>query len=238
MFPKRGAFATLITVVALVAILAYKTPELSIPADPPAYVDMAGDQFSIVGVADSPVAPVSPAPSTLGGGAGASGASPSPGGSSTAASPSLGPPATPGSTAPTRQPTPSATPPAARQPTPGSTPAPGTPTAAPTPPPTAAPVAKPTPAPGFTGTIDGTVVNMKYGPVQVRVVFSNGKMTDVIALQTPTAASESVQLAKRAVPILRSEALAAQSAAIDTVSGATYTSNAYKASLQAAISQA
>jgi uncharacterized protein with FMN-binding domain len=79
---------------------------------------------------------------------------------------------------------------------------------------------------------------MKYGPVQVRVVYSNGKIVDVAALQMPTAESRSVQIAQRSAPILRSEALSAQSAQINTVSGATYTSKAYNASLQSAIDKA
>jgi len=92
---------------------------------------------------------------------------------------------------------------------------------------------RPTVAPtkGLTGTFDGSTVQMKYGPVQVRVVYSNGKIVDVAVLQMPTAES-------RSVPILRSEALSAQSAQINTVSGATYTSNAYKSSLQSAIDKA
>jgi uncharacterized protein with FMN-binding domain len=109
-------------------------------------------------------------------------------------------------------------------------------TAAPTTAATAAPTAAPTK--GVTGSFDGTTVQMKYGPVQVRVVYSNGKITDVVALQTPTADSRSVQIAQRAVPILRSEALSAQSAKINTVSGATYTSDGYKTSLQSAIDKA
>jgi uncharacterized protein with FMN-binding domain len=71
--------------------------------------------------------------------------------------------------------------------------------------------------------------------VQVRVVYSNGKITDVVTVQSPSAASTSRAINARACPILRSEALSAQSAAVNTVSGATYTSNAYKTSLQYAI---
>jgi uncharacterized protein with FMN-binding domain len=244
MFPKRGAFAVFITVVALVALLAYKTPELSTPGDPAAYFDVPADQSALIAVADISAGPDASSAVDVwatGQPSGAAGSSPA----ASAAPGTPGQPATPGSTAN------GATPPPAQPPTPGSTPRPVSgatlppttkpptlpPTAAPPAPPTAAPP-KPTPAPGFTGTIDGTVVNMKYGPVQVRVVFSNGKITDVQALQTPTADSKSVSIAQHAVPILRSEALAAQSASISSVSGATYTSAAYKSSLQAAISKA
>jgi len=76
---------------------------------------------------------------------------------------------------------------------------------------------------------------MKYGPVQVQAVYSGGRLSNVVTLQTPTGDSHSASIAQRACPILRSEALSAQSAKIHTVSGATYTSKAYIASLQAAI---
>jgi uncharacterized protein with FMN-binding domain len=69
-----------------------------------------------------------------------------------------------------------------------------------------------------------------WGTVQVRAIFTSGKLTDIKMLQTPND-----RHATRAIPILRTEALQAQSANIDTVSGATATSEAYAESLQAAI---
>ena len=86
-------------------------------------------------------------------------------------------------------------------------------------------------------TVDGPVVSTRFGPVQVEVVVTAGKVADVVALQLPTG-RRSGQISNYAEPILREEALQAQSAAIDTVSGATYTSDAYAKSLQAALDQA
>ncbi len=85
--------------------------------------------------------------------------------------------------------------------------------------------------------VDGPVVSTRFGPVQVEVVVSSGKVADVVALQLPTG-RRSGQISSYAAPILHDEALQAQSASIDTVSGATYTSDAYAHSLQAALDQA
>lgn len=89
-----------------------------------------------------------------------------------------------------------------------------------------------------TVTIVGSSVQTRYGPVQVSVTFTGGQITDVQALQVPGGHRESVQINARATPILAQEVIAAQSAQIDTVSGATYTSEAYAESVQAAIDQA
>ena len=86
-------------------------------------------------------------------------------------------------------------------------------------------------------TVDGPVVTTRFGPVQVEVVVANGKLTDVKALQLPSG-RHSGQISTYSAPILREEALSAQSAQIDAVSGATYTSDAYAQSLQAALDQA
>jgi uncharacterized protein with FMN-binding domain len=86
-------------------------------------------------------------------------------------------------------------------------------------------------------TVDGQVVSTRFGDVQVEVVVSSGKVTDVVALELPTG-RRSGQISQYAGPILRQEALQAQSAKIDLVSGATYTSGAYTQSLQAALDQA
>ncbi len=112
---------------------------------------------------------------------------------------------------------------------------------------TAAPAAGATPAPttstgsGTTSapsaTIDGPVVDTRYGAIQVEIVVSGGQLQDVVAVQLP-AGRRSGQISNVAAPILREEALQAQSASIDTVSGATYTSDAYEQSLQAALDQA
>lgn len=88
------------------------------------------------------------------------------------------------------------------------------------------------------GTFGGSSVYVEYGSVEVSIVVSGGKITDVKVLDSPSDHSRSVQINKTALPRLRSEALSAQNADIDTVSGATYTSSGYKLSLQAAIDRA
>ena len=88
------------------------------------------------------------------------------------------------------------------------------------------------------GTYKGTAVQTRFGPVQVQITVANGKITDVTALQLTNTDGKSIQISNRAAPLLRSEALAAQSASIKTISGATVTSNAYLTSLQAAIDAA
>src|SRR5258708_23698448 len=87
-------------------------------------------------------------------------------------------------------------------------------------------------------TIDGAVVQTQFGPVQVRVTIKGGKLTEIVPLQLPSDRSRDQEIASYSVPILRSEALKAQSAQIDMVSGATYTSQGYIQSLQAALDQA
>ena len=90
---------------------------------------------------------------------------------------------------------------------------------------------------GASATIDGTAVSTRYGTIQVEIVVASGQIQDVVALQLPTG-RHSGQISQEVEPILRQEALSAQSASIDLVSGATYTSEAYAQSLQAAIDQA
>ncbi|MEU0207123.1 FMN-binding protein [Streptomyces canus] len=79
-------------------------------------------------------------------------------------------------------------------------------------------------------TVDGSALSTEKGPVQVQVTFSGTKITAVKMLQQPNHPQTTA-----AVPKLVAETLEAQSADIDTVSGATITSEAYKESLQAAI---
>lgn len=88
------------------------------------------------------------------------------------------------------------------------------------------------------GTYTGTAAVTRFGNVQVRVTIAGGKITDVTALQLTDHDGRSVQISAEAAPILRQEALTAQSATIDTVSGATYTSEGYVQSLQSALDQA
>ena len=102
------------------------------------------------------------------------------------------------------------------------------------------PIARRTRAPPDTGgqQVDGDVIATQFGDIQVRLVESGGKITDVQALQLPFDRRRSLEISQFAEPILQSEALQAQSAQIDTVSGATYTSDAYRASLQSALDRA
>jgi len=87
--------------------------------------------------------------------------------------------------------------------------------------------------------VDGAVSSNRWGNVQVEVTFdASGAITDIVALQTPDDRGRSIEINNYAVPELTSEALAAQSASIDSVSGATYTSNSYAQSLQSAIDAA
>jgi uncharacterized protein with FMN-binding domain len=87
------------------------------------------------------------------------------------------------------------------------------------------------------GTFTGPVAANPYGDVQVQVTLANGKITDVQAIALP-AGGHSGRISSYVAPILRTQALTAQSAAIDGVSGATYTSQAYAQSLQGALDAA
>ena len=86
-------------------------------------------------------------------------------------------------------------------------------------------------------TVTGPAISYFYGTAQVQVTLVNGQITDVVALQLP-ADGRSGRISEAVEPMLRSEVLAAQSAQIDLISGATYTSEAYATSLQAALDQA
>ncbi|MFD9005091.1 FMN-binding protein [Streptomyces sp. NPDC059582] len=85
--------------------------------------------------------------------------------------------------------------------------------------------------------VTGNVVQTQYGPVQVRLTMSGGRITKAEAVQAPSGGT-STQKTELAVPKLNQEAVAAQSAEIDAVSGATYTSTGYKQSLQSALDKA
>jgi uncharacterized protein with FMN-binding domain len=92
-------------------------------------------------------------------------------------------------------------------------------------------------SPKGTGTFLGAVVEDPYGQVQVKVTLTSGKITDVTAVQLPSQ-GRSGFISQSVAPILRGEAISTQSASIDTVSGATYTSQAYAQSLQSALDSA
>ncbi|MCX6044286.1 MAG: FMN-binding protein [Chloroflexi bacterium] len=88
------------------------------------------------------------------------------------------------------------------------------------------------------GTYTGVEANALYGWVQVAAVVQNGQLTDVQFLQYPQDRRTSVRINSRAVPNLQSEAIQAQSANVDIVSGATLTSRAFIQSLQSALDTA
>jgi uncharacterized protein with FMN-binding domain len=92
--------------------------------------------------------------------------------------------------------------------------------------------------PGGTRTITGTVASTQYGPVQVQVVLDGPRITKVNVLQQTDEGQMSNQIDSFAIPKLTSETLTAQSARIDAVSGATFTSQGYIQSLQSALLQA
>jgi uncharacterized protein with FMN-binding domain len=166
MFPRRGAAALLVTTVALVLLLSFKTPDEPLPA-------RDGGGVAVIERGTTPSASAAPR--------------------------STGAPATATSPAPT--------------------------------------AAAGGAAAAAAASVDGAVVDTQFGPVQVRIDVAAGRVADVVALQLPTG-RHSGQISSYAAPLLRQEALQAQSARIDTVSGATYTSDAYVQSLQAALDKA
>jgi len=88
------------------------------------------------------------------------------------------------------------------------------------------------------GTYAGSVVQTRFGAVQVQITVKAGAITDVEALQLTDDDRKSIQISNRAAPLLKAEVLAAQSADVQTIGGATVTSDAYLSSLQAAIDAA
>ena len=103
--------------------------------------------------------------------------------------------------------------------------------------PTPTPVSKPKPA-GVSGTFTGANGNTQFGPVQVQITVVNGKITNAIALTYPTGSFRDQQINQQAIPYLIQETLAAQSANIQGVGGASYTSQGWANSLQSALAKA
>ena len=89
-----------------------------------------------------------------------------------------------------------------------------------------------------TRTVTGAVANTQHGPMQVQLVLTGKRITKVNVLQRTDDGQESIQIDSFAIPKLTSETLTAQSARIDAVSGATYTSQGYIQSLQSALDKA
>ncbi len=101
-----------------------------------------------------------------------------------------------------------------------------------------APAANTTAAAYKDGTYTGSVVNVYYGNVQVSVTISGGKITNVKFLQYPYDHSTSVYINQQAMPYLKQEALQAQNANVQVISGATFTSQGFIQSLQSALAKA
>ncbi len=103
-------------------------------------------------------------------------------------------------------------------------------------------VATPTPTPRASqykdGTFTGTVADAFYGNVQIQVVVTGGKIAQVNFLQYPNDQRTSEFINQQAMPILQSEAIAAQSEKVSGVSGASATSQAFEQSLANALKQA
>ncbi|MGW7608328.1 FMN-binding protein [Streptomyces sp. NPDC054766] len=89
-----------------------------------------------------------------------------------------------------------------------------------------------------TRTVTGDTVQTRWGPVQVRITLKDGRITDATAVAYPSDNPKDQEINSYAIPQLRRETLAAQSAQIDSVSGATYTSDGYMQSLQSALDSA
>ncbi|MER7848582.1 FMN-binding protein [Kitasatospora sp. NPDC096077] len=106
--------------------------------------------------------------------------------------------------------------------------------------------ASPGSAPGSTGgsgggatrKISGDTVNTRYGPVQVQVTLAGSRLTAVDVVKYPTQDRRDREINADALPTLNQEAISAQNAQIDAVSGATYTSDGYIRSLQSALDRA
>ena len=110
----------------------------------------------------------------------------------------------------------------------------------------ATPSAGATPSTGSTGstgstsgtkTVTGNAVDTRYGPVQVKITVTNGKITSAEAIDYPQNSPRDQEINSWAIPQLQQETIAASSANIDMLSGATYTSDGYIQSLQSALDQ-
>ena len=102
---------------------------------------------------------------------------------------------------------------------------------------TAAPTVAPAkPVGGVTGSFTGSVANTRYGPVQVKITVENGKIVDAQAVQAPSGSND--RYTQKAVPVLRQQTIAIQSANVQGVSGASFTSYGWYESLASAIAKA
>lgn len=89
-----------------------------------------------------------------------------------------------------------------------------------------------------TTTVTGSVVDTRYGPIQVAIKTDGSSITDVSVLQYPNSNPQDTQINGYALPVLIQSTMNAQNADVDMVSGATFTSAGYQQSLQSALDQA
>jgi uncharacterized protein with FMN-binding domain len=109
--------------------------------------------------------------------------------------------------------------------------------------PAPSPKATSTPSPTGTKVVTGSRIPVReggrlFGVVQVKVTLTNGKITALTAVSYPRNDSRSSEISSYAIPALHDEVLSAQGTQINAVSGATYTSDAYAQSVQAALDAA
>ncbi|TQK43404.1 uncharacterized protein with FMN-binding domain [Streptomyces sp. SLBN-118] len=103
---------------------------------------------------------------------------------------------------------------------------------------TSKPPSAPTKQTVTTRSVTGSTMQTKYGPVQVRITLSGDRITEASAVQSPSETPRSREISSTAIPALNQRTLSAQSADIDAVSGASYTSEGYIGSLQSALDKA
>jgi uncharacterized protein with FMN-binding domain len=92
--------------------------------------------------------------------------------------------------------------------------------------------------PSASRTVTGSAADTRYGPVQVQLTLVGKKITNIEVVQYPSESSRDQEINSYALPVLNQETMTAQSAQIDAVSGATYSSDGYIQSLQSALDQA
>jgi uncharacterized protein with FMN-binding domain len=108
----------------------------------------------------------------------------------------------------------------------------------PSPAPGGSAAASPAPAAAPVLVVNGTSADTQYGPVQVQLKVQAGRVLSATAIDYPQESGRDQEINSNAIPILQQETVRAQSAHIDSVSGATYTSGGYLQSLQAALDAA
>jgi uncharacterized protein with FMN-binding domain len=106
------------------------------------------------------------------------------------------------------------------------------------PPPPSAPASSGASSAPSSKTVTGGAASNQYGNVQLRVTIAGGKIAKIEPVQLPANDSKSSEISSYAEPLLRQSALTKQSANVDAVSGATYTTDSYKIALQSALDTA